>query len=142
MDPRESAAAGVGVVERVGGVLQRFFEGDKRVAAGAEHFQDLRHLVGVQLAGMEEQDLRDFVAGDFDGALFEKLDDGGQIGHVIVDDPGLDRGVRVDQRELVVGIVKRYGRDLVAAGEPTQVIAEPIVFVEDFRPGSNPAVFG
>jgi hypothetical protein len=86
VEPRDAVAAGVAVWQLVGGMLEGFVEGDELVAALAEHVKEQRHGVGIQLVGVDEQDLRGLGADDFERAFLEVGGDAFHVAEVLLAD--------------------------------------------------------
>jgi hypothetical protein len=119
--PRDARGADVGVGLGVGGVAQGLLEGDEGVAAAAEHRGDGGEVIGVELVGVEQEDVGDRAA---EHALLGVLVEGDavlDVGEEGGGDPVGERavaageGVGVDEVEHPVGVVEGDGGDRVLA---------------------------
>ena len=82
MNPRYFSLTPYKRPETVSDRCERDVERHELVAAAAKHSEQRGDLIRVQLAHMNQQDLRKFVADDLDAAPSEERDHGLHIGHV------------------------------------------------------------
>ena len=114
VNPRKAAASRVIFRQRVGRIGERLAQRDKGVPAALKHREQVRQQIGVHLAGMDQQNVRNLVTGYLHCALFEECDDGFHIWDVLSPDTLAKLRMCIQGGKLVVGIVDRYGSDAIA----------------------------
>ncbi len=66
MDPGEAPAANIVVGEAISIVGERLIQRDERLAASAKRGEEVRHEIGVELVGVQKQDLGELATHDID----------------------------------------------------------------------------
>lgn len=119
VEPRDAVLAKVAIGKQVSAVLHGLGERNDFVAAFGHHGEHGGHGVGVELVGVEQDDLGRFPAEDLAGAVFEEREDAVEVIDVLgADLSGLGGGdaeeVGVDAGDNVIGRVDGDGGHLVA----------------------------